>query len=78
MINKKGNVGPVAAILLFMIFLVNWFIWLGSWINTVCSQMVIDNNLTGIEAFAFSNMNFIIMICMFLGMLGWMYFASEM
>ena len=74
--NKKA-VGPIGAIMLFIVFLVMWFVWLGAWVNTVGAMVVTTNGLTGIEAFFFENMNFVILICMILGMLGWMYFGGQ-
>lgn len=74
--NKRAQVGPIGAIMLFILFLVMWFTWLGSFINTIGDNIVTGNQLTGVEAFAFSNLNFIIFICVILGMMGWMYFAS--
>lgn len=74
--NKRG-VGQIGAILLFIFFLINWFIWLSAWVNTVGEDMVVTNGLTGIEAFLFSNLNFVIFICMILGMLGFMYLGGE-
>lgn len=74
--NKKG-VGPIGAVFLFLVFLVIWFVWLGGWVNDVGTIMVTQNNLVGIEAFFFSNLNFMILICMALGMMGWMYFTAE-
>ena len=75
--NKKAEVGPIGAIMLFMVFLVMWFIFLGRWLSELGQRVVENNNLVGIEAFAFSNLNFIVLICMILGMMGWMYFGSE-
>lgn len=75
--NKKAQMGPVGAILLFAIFMVNWFIWLGSWVNTVGNMMVVNNGLTGIEAFFLTNLNFFVFIGIVLGMLGFMYFSSS-
>lgn len=75
--NKKAQVGPIGAVLLFLIFVIMWFIWLGAWVNQVGDLTVKTNNLTGVEAFFFSNLNFVIFICMLLGMLGFMYFRSE-
>lgn len=73
--NKKGEVGPIGAIILFLVFIVMWFVWLGSWVNTVGKLMVTTNSLVGVEAFFFYNLNFVILICLMLGMLGFMYFT---
>ena len=73
--NKKGQVGPIRAIMLFLVFVVMWFVFLGDFVNTVGDNMVTTNNLVGVEAFFFSNLNFVVLICMLLGMLGFMYFA---
>ena len=62
--------------MLFMVFMVMWFVWLGSWLNTVGEIMITTNSLTGVEAFFFSNLNFAVLICMIMGMLGWIYFGS--
>lgn len=74
---KKAQVGPIGAVMLFGVFLVMWFIWLGAWIRDVGQTAVTDNSLTGVEAFFFSNLNFIVMIVVLLAMLGWMYFSSQ-
>lgn len=40
-------------------------------------MMVTTNSLTGIEAFFYSNLNMVILVCAILGMLGYMYFVSR-
>lgn len=74
--NKKA-VGMIGAIMLFIVFVVIWFVWLGGWVGEVGQIMVADNHLTGVEAFFFENLNLVIMLCMILGMLGWMYFGGQ-
>lgn len=76
LIRSKCGVGPIGAVLLFMFFLIIWFVWLSSWVNTVGENAVTTNHLTGVEAFFFANLNFVILICMVLGMLGWLYFGG--
>ena len=73
--NKKG-VGIIGAIMLFMVFVVIWFVWLGGWVAYVGHQCVVDNGLTGVEAFALDNLNLIIMLIMILAMMGWAYFGG--
>ena len=77
MINKKGQTGMIGAIVLFGIFLINWFIWLGSWISTVGELSIEAGNLTGVEAFFFANLNFSVLIIVLLAMVGWTYFSSS-
>jgi len=74
--NKKAQVGPIGAIMLFMVFLVIYFIWGASWVSQVGADAVVSANLTGLEAFFFENLNLTIIICMLLGMMGWMYFGG--
>lgn len=76
-LNKRAQVGPIAAIMLFGVFLVMWFVWLGSWVGDVGELAVSNNSLTGIEAFFFNNLNFFIFIFMLVAMLGFMYFSSQ-
>ena len=74
--NNSGQVGPIGAIFLYIFFIINWFIWLGKWVGDVGTYVVTANSLTGIEAFFFNNLNFVIMIGITLGTLGFMYFTS--
>lgn len=77
MIRNKRGVGPIGAIMLFIVFVVIWFVWLAGWVAQVGATAVAENSLTGIEAFAFENLNLFIMIFMILGMMGWMYFGGQ-
>lgn len=73
---KKG-VGPIGAIFLFIVFLILWFVFLAGFVNEMAQNAVVTNDLTGIEAFFLNNLNFVILIFMILGMLGWMWLSSE-
>jgi len=75
--NKRAEVGPIGAIMLFMVFLIIWFVWLGGWVGSVGATAVSENGLTGVEAFFFENLNFIITLIMILGMLAWSYFGGD-
>lgn len=75
MLNKKGS-GLIGAIFLFIFFLIMWFIWLGKWLADIGQQAVTENGLTGLNAFFYSNLNFIILIIMCLAMIGWTYFGA--
>lgn len=73
--NKKG-IGPIGAIFLFIVFIIMWFIWLAAWINNTGEQIIVENNLVGVEAFFFSNLNLVVFVCMLMGVMGWIYFSS--
>lgn len=66
MINKKAQTGIIWFIFAFMLFIVIWFVWLGGWLNQV-GQLAIDSGgLTGLEAFAFANLNLILALVILL------------
>ncbi len=69
--------GPIGAILLFLVFILNWFIWLGGWLSDVGQLAVTTNNLSGIEAFALMNLNFTVMIIMIMALSGYMYWGAN-
>jgi len=74
--NKKAQVGIIGSIILFLMFIVAWFVFLGGWINEVMANIVLTNGFTGIEAFILMNFNFMILIIILLAMIGWTYFGG--
>lgn len=74
--NKHAQAGPLAFIFLILMFMVMWFVWLGSWLSDVGEQTIVTNNLTGIEAFAYSNLNIIVLLGVIFGVMGYMYFGG--
>jgi len=74
--NKKAQAGIIGTIVLFFIFLIVWFVFLGGWVSSVGTMVVETNNLVGLEAFLFTNLNFFIFIIMILGVIGFMYFRG--
>lgn len=77
LIKNKKALGPIGAIMLFGVFLIIWFVWLGGWVAQMGHLAVTENNLTGVEAFFFDNLNLVIMVFMTLGMLAWSYFGGS-
>ena len=74
--NKKAQVGAIGFILLVVIFVINWAIWLGTWLSEVGQVAIIENNLTGVEAFFFANLNLWVFIALILGTMGFLYFGG--
>ena len=68
--------GPVAIVFLVIVFIINWAIWLGTWLNDVGQMNVVDNNLSGVEAFFFSNLNLFVFIALILGLMAYLYLGS--
>jgi len=75
--NKKGFVGPIGAIFLFLLFIVLWLMFLAEWLNEIGAMIIATNSLVGLEAFFYSNLNLMVFIIMILGMLAFMYFGGE-
>ena len=74
--NKKAQSGPIGIIILLLMFIVMWFLFIGEFLGDVGQSAITDNSLTGLPAWAFANLNFIVLICFILGMLGAMYFIG--
>lgn len=77
MSNKKAQVGPIGAIMLFCVFLIVYFVWGASWLSTVGTLAITQGSMTGFEAFFYANLNLWVILGMVLGMLGWAYFGSQ-
>lgn len=76
--NKKGEGGgPVAVIFLVIVFVINWAIWLGSWLSDVGRMNIENNNLVGVEAFFFGNLNLFVFIALMLGTMAFLYFGGK-
>jgi len=75
--NKQAQAGPLAMIVLVGIFLLNWALWLGTWLNVVGQQAITTNNLKGIEAFAFANLNMVVLFGVVFGLMAYMYFGAR-
>lgn len=63
--------------MLFIVFIVMWFVWLGGFMSDIGTSVVSENGFTGFEAFFFNNLNITVFICLILGMLGWFYFGGS-
>lgn len=74
--NKKG-IGLIGAILFFLVFLIIWFIWLGGWLGDIGQLIVTNNSYTGIEAFFYSNLNLLLLVVVFLGMMWWSFSGGQ-
>lgn len=76
MLHNRRGTGVIGAILLFLVFLIIYFVWLGSWLGQVGRYVVANNSLVGIEAFFFNNLNFVVLICLLIAMVGWSAFGG--
>lgn len=71
---SSGQAGIVASVFLFSIFFVIYFVWLAGAVTEIGHSVVVDNGITGFEAFVFENLNLFIVIAAVLGMIGFSYF----
>lgn len=63
--------------MLFLVFVVMWFVFLGKFVADVGLNIVQEQGLTGVEAFFYSNLNMVIFVIMILGIMGFMYFGAN-
>lgn len=75
--NKKAQNGPIAGILLFMVFIILYFVWLGGWLAEMGQLIIMTNNYTGFEAFFYSNLNVVVFLCLLLGIMAFLYFGGR-
>ena len=72
--NKLAQGGGIFTFIFSLIFfLIVWFVWLGSWLNTVGDFMISNNNLTGIEAMICGNLNLVLLMVLFMVVVGYSY-----
>lgn len=75
--NKTAQAGPVGFIFFVIFFLILWFVWIGGWLSEVGQTAIIQNGLTGIEAFFYANLNLWVGLALVLGIMGYMYFLGR-
>lgn len=61
MINKKG-MSPVTIVGWYIVFMIVWIFWGAEQLSYYGTKIVTENALIGIEAFLYSNLNFIVLI----------------
>ena len=74
--NKKAQQGMVAWVFLVVVFLINWAIWLGTWLIEVGQLIIIENSLSGVEAFFWANLNLWVFLGLVLGTMGFVIFGG--
>lgn len=75
--NKKAQSGTIAVIFLLLIFIINWAMWLGKVIADYGVSIVQEQQLTGMEAFFFENLNLVIFFALMLGAMAFFYLGSR-
>jgi hypothetical protein len=76
MMHKKGQLVMMAVFFGLIIFVVLWALFFGEWINVWSQQMIVLNNLTGVEAFLMSNMNLWVGLGVVFGSVSYLYFGG--
>jgi hypothetical protein len=75
--NKKGQQGLVGFIFLIIVFLILFGLWIGKFINDITHQMVVEQDMGGIEAFLFENLGLFIVLALILGILYYFAFGAS-
>lgn len=64
--NNNGQTGIIGFFFVLVIFIIMWALFLASWLSQIGSGAIINNSLTGLEAFIWGNLN----LWVLLGVLG--------
>lgn len=54
---RKGQTGILGLIAALVMFVLLWALWLGEWLAEAGQDFIVNNGLTGIEAFLIANLN---------------------
>lgn len=73
--NKKAE-GPIGFIFFVILFLINWALWFGEFLTGIGQRAITENNLTGIEAFMWANLNMWVFLVMILGIMAYLYLGG--
>ena len=68
-VSSKGQTSVLNVIFSLIGFFILWALWLGEWLSNAGTDLVINNNLTGIEAFLASNLNLWVFFGLILGVI---------
>jgi len=68
LMNKKG-IGVITLIFWVISFVLVWSLFIGKMLNEWGQQAIITNSLTGIEAFFYGNLNFVVAIVFLIAIL---------
>lgn len=74
---RRGQLAILGVIFGLVIFFILWALWLGGWINTVTTDFVTTNSLTGIEAFFITYLNLWIFVGIMLGSISIIYIGGR-
>lgn len=74
---KKAQFGILSIIFGVVVFLILWALFFAGWLNTWAEQMILINNLTGIEAFLVSYINLWVGIGVMIGTFILAYFGGK-
>lgn len=73
---KKGT-SLIGGILLFVVFLIVFFVFLGGFIGESGRMATDDAGLNGVEAFFFDNLGIVVFIALILGVMAWVSFGGS-
>lgn len=74
--NSKGQIGLISLVFSLIIFLILWGLFLGKWLSEWGRKAIIDNSLTGLEAFFMANLNLWVFLGIIIGVLAWVYIGG--
>lgn len=75
--NRRGQGIPVLGVLFgLLVFLILYAMFFAGWLQEIATQAVVDNGMTGLEAFLMSYINVWVFIGVILGTLVFLYYGG--
>jgi hypothetical protein len=75
--SRKGQIGLIGIVFALIMFFLLWGLFLAGWLRDVTTDFIVNNELTGIEAFLVSNINLWIFSGLLIGIVAVAYLGGR-
>ena len=74
--NKKSQ-SVIGFLFMVLMFIIIWVMFLANWLAEAGRQMIENNNLTGLEAFFYTQLNMVVAIVLIISIMAYLSFGGS-